>query len=75
MREGALSKNEIGRWEFGGLELTSGSVVEVLLAGQWVRGRIEYLHDLQEYQLIVSSGKSTETFLVLHAGMPARTPN
>jgi hypothetical protein len=74
MREGTLTKNEIGRWEFAHVELTSGDGVEVFVAEQWVRGRIEYLHGSQEYQLIISSGPDSETYLMLHTGMQARTP-
>lgn len=74
MIEGTLAKNSIGRWEFADYELTSGEAVEVFVAEQWIRGRIEYLHSSQEYQLIVSSGPDSETFLMLHTGMQARTP-
>jgi len=75
LREGILTKNDIGRWEFDELELTSGDAVEVFVAEQWVRGRIEYLHGSQAYALIISSGPDSETFLVLHTGMQARTPS
>lgn len=74
MIEGVLTKNDIGRWEFAHVELTSGDAVEVFVAEQWVRGRIEYLHGSEAYALIVSSGPDSETFLVLHTGMQARTP-
>ena len=74
MTEGTLTKSDIGRWEFAEHELTSGEPVEVFVAEQWVRGRIEYLHASQEYQLVVSSGPDSETFLVLHTGMQARHP-
>jgi hypothetical protein len=73
-REGVLTKNEIGRWEFSDYELTSGELVEVFVAEQWIRGRIEYLHGSQSYQLIISSGPDSETYVVLHTGMRARTP-
>ena len=73
-REGVLTKNDIGRWEYDGNELTSGEAVEIFAAEQWLRGRIEYLQGSQAYALIVSSGPDSETFLVLHTGMQARTP-
>ncbi len=73
-REGILTKNDIGRWEYDGCELMSGDTVEVFAAGTWLRGRIEYLHGSQEYALIIPSGLDRETFLVLHAGIQARQP-
>ena len=73
-REGKLMRNDIGRWEYAGYELTSGDPVEVLVAEQWIRGRIEYLHASQAYLLVLSSGPDSETYLMLHAGMEARTP-
>lgn len=67
-----LEKNEIRRWVADGHEFTSGDEMEVHIGEQWVRGRVEYLHWCEEYQLIVSSGLDTETYVVLHAGMLAR---
>ena len=74
MKEGTLIRNDIGRWEFAGIELTSGDVAEILLAGQWLRGRVEYMHGSEAYSFIVSSGLDSETVVLLHTGMQARLP-
>lgn len=42
---GKLQRNEIGRLEFSGIELTSGNVVEICIDGNWICGVIEYWHD------------------------------
>ena len=73
--EGTLAKNDCGRWEFDGYELTSGDRVEVLVGSTWVLGRIEYLHGSHGYALLLPSGPQTETILQLHRGMQARTPS
>lgn len=69
-QEGFLWRNDIGRWEIkfpGGEchELTSGTVVEVLVGDQWVRTRIE--SSAGEYYSVVRG-------ISLHLGMPARWP-
>jgi len=68
MTEGTLKKNEIGRWEFAHIELTSGDAVEVFV-GQWIEGRVE--HDGRDYVLLV--GEQCVT-IRLQAGMQARLP-
>jgi hypothetical protein len=68
MTEGALKKNEIGRWEFSNCELRSGDAVEVFV-GQWITGRIE--HDSRDYYLL--AGDET-TVIRLREGMRARLP-
>ena len=70
MREGTLVKNEIGRWEFADVELTSGDLVEIFV-GQWIRGRIEYSHASREYVCLVGDEAAT---LRLQTGMKARLP-
>ncbi len=74
MIEGRLTRNDIGRWEFANHELKSGDAVEILIAEHWVRGRVEFMHGTQSYELIVSSGPDSETYLILHVGMYARSP-
>lgn len=73
-RDGTLKRNDLGRWEYADLELTNGDAVEVFVAEQWIRGRIEFLHGSQAYQLVISSGPDSETYLMLHTGMQARQP-
>lgn len=45
MRGGRLFRNVNDRWEFDGLELTSGSLVEIEIDGNWILGVIEYWMD------------------------------
>ena len=40
-REGNLRLNSCGRWEFDDFELTSGSLVEICIDGNWLLGVIE----------------------------------
>jgi hypothetical protein len=67
---GILHKNKTGRWEIvgddGSVELTSGSVIEICVAGIWHRTRVE--HDGRDYYSVTPG-----TALV--AGLPARLPN
>ena len=37
-----LIRNENGRYELDGVELSSGSPLEIKLGGQWLAGRIEH---------------------------------
>lgn len=69
-RRGTLRKNENDRWEIversgHTIELSSGSVVEVLVAGQWIRTSIE--HNGREYY-------ATTRGIRLCAEMSARLP-
>ena len=72
--EGKLRKNEIGRWEVGGYDLTSGEMLEVRLdlagAGRngWICGRIE--HDGRDYVLMVGE---QDIAVKLKPGLQART--
>ncbi|MBI3556054.1 MAG: DUF5348 domain-containing protein [Deltaproteobacteria bacterium] len=69
-----LERNEIRRFEVDGVELTSGSCLEVLLGGVWVPGRVEYMHPMGDYAFITTSGEDFETYVALWAGMIARLP-
>lgn len=40
--EGSLKRNERGRWEFDGIELTSGNRVEISIDENWINGLIEH---------------------------------
>ena len=65
-----LRKNDCERWEFGSVELTSGSIVEIQIDGQWICGVIEYWHD-NYYWFSRRNGIQ----VVLHAGILARLPD
>lgn len=67
--EGTLRKNELDRWEYADVELTSGSFVEICLDGTWILGVIEYWHD-GYYWFSRRDGIP----VILHAGIKARTP-
>lgn len=67
--EGSLYKNECERWEFSGIELTSGNFVEICIDGNWILGVIEYWHD-GYYWFSRRDGISA----ILHSGIKARTP-
>lgn len=41
MNASSLFMNNCGRWEFGDVELTSGSRVEICIDGIWLLGVIE----------------------------------
>ena len=65
---GTLERSETGRWaiktEKGRLvEITSGEVIEIEVAGYWIRSRIE--HDGRDYIAMVSGVR-------LYRGMKAR---
>ena len=68
--EGKLQKNKIERWEFSGVELTSGSLVELCIEGQWICGVIEYWQD-GYYWFSRRDGIT----VILHFGIKARLPN
>lgn len=69
-RIGKLERNECGRWEFSEIELTSGSVVEICIDGQWICGAIEYWQD-DYYWFSRRSGVT----VMLHSGIRARLPD
>lgn len=64
-----LFKNGCGRWQFGGVELSCGSVVEVEAFGHWLLGRIEA--GARGYFLLDTDTSAT---LYLCEGMTARLP-
>jgi hypothetical protein len=79
---GRLRQNETGRWEYGGRELTCGDLVEVQLGGQWCRGRIEH-SPRPGYFFFLPAGEAQAVgvlhdrdgaVVLLHEGMPARSP-
>jgi len=79
---GRLRLNDIGRWEYGGRELTCGDLVEVQLGGQWCRGRIEH-SPRHGYFFLLPSGEAQAAgvlhdrdgaVVLLHDGLPARAP-
>ncbi len=65
-----LRKNDSGRWEIGGQELTSGNPVEIQIDDYWVCGVIEHWHD-NYYWFSRRDGVP----VVLHSGIYARFPN
>lgn len=65
----SLFMNGCGRWQFGRVELSCGSVVEVQAFGQWLRGRIEA--GARGYFLL---DPDTTAILYLREGMGARLP-
>lgn len=64
-----LFKNGCGRWQFGRVELSCGSVVEVEAFGHWLFGRIEAGE--RGYFLL---DPDTTAILYLRQGMKARLP-
>lgn len=65
-----LFKNGCDRWQFGGIELSCGSVVEVEAFGCWLLGRIEAGE--RGYFLL---DPDTTAILYLREGMKARLPD
>lgn len=65
--EGNLKRNEIGRWELGELELTSGAAVELLIEGNWILGNIESWNG--EYYWF---SRTDGVPVVLHSGLRAK---
>ncbi|MBX3033554.1 MAG: DUF5348 domain-containing protein [Bdellovibrionaceae bacterium] len=68
--EGKLRRNDIGRWEFLDIELTSGSLVEICIEGHWICGAIEHWQD-GYYWFSRRDGVT----VILHSGIKARLPN
>lgn len=64
---GKLQKNENGRWEFSGIELTSGNVVEICIDDHWTCGVIEHWNG--NYYWFSRKGGVP---IVLHSGIVAR---
>ncbi len=64
-----LVKNEIGRWQLGDIELTSGNLVEIQIEGNWICGVIEYWQD-NYYWFSRKDGIP----VILHTGVKARVP-
>ena len=79
---GALEMNGNGRWQYGERELTCGDLVEINLGGQWCRGRIEhtprhgyyFLLPVSDAQAMGVDDDRGGAVVLLHEGMPARTP-
>lgn len=67
--EGTLQKNEINRWEFSGVELYSGSPIEICVDGTWLSGVIEYWHDAYYW-----FSRRDGIPVILHSGIKARLP-
>ncbi|NJL24736.1 MAG: DUF5348 domain-containing protein [Calothrix sp. SM1_5_4] len=65
-----LQKNDCGRWEVGIHELTSGSLVEIRIDGQWICGVIEYWQDAYYW-----FSRYDGIPVILHSGIYARLPN
>jgi hypothetical protein len=68
--EGNLQRNEIGRWEFSDIELTSGSLIEICIEGHWICGVIEYWQD--DYYWF---SRRDGILVILHSAVKARLPN
>lgn len=68
--EGTLYRNECDRWEFSGNQLTSGSLVEICIDGNWILGVVEFWHD--DYYWFRRLDGIT---VILRSGIKARTPN
>jgi hypothetical protein len=69
MRSGKVLRNECERWEFNGIELTSGCLVEIEIDGHWLLGVIEYWID-GYYWFSRRDGIP----VILHSGVNARLP-
>lgn len=65
-----LQKNDCGRWDVGTHELTSGSLVEIRIDGQWICGVIEYWQDAYYW-----FSRYDGIPVILHSGIYARLPN
>lgn len=79
---GVLEKNQNGRWQYGERELTCGDLVELNLGGQWCRGRIEhsprhgyfFFLPVPDARTVGVLHDRLGAVVILHAGLPARTP-
>lgn len=70
-----LIKNDARHWELeDGRELHSGSVVEVLLYGQWRPARVEYFHDERAYFLYLFDQGEVVGFLLITEHTQIRFP-
>lgn len=74
MINGILQKNEGGRYDLidqdGNVNtyFTSGDLIEIYNGDKWIKGRIEYDHDFNDYYFYNSSGRHIR----LYDGMKAR---
>lgn len=51
---GTLRHNSSGRYSFeDGYYFTSGDSIEIFYDGEWLKGRIEYSHKLQDYYFCI----------------------
>jgi hypothetical protein len=66
-----LFKNDLNRWQFDRIELSSGSPVELFIFDQWLTGRVEYDQARRAYVFLHESSDT----LILEAGMKARLPD
>ena len=67
--EEKLSRNDMGRWQIGNIQLTSGSSVELLIEGHWICGVVEFWRD-DYYWFSQTNGIP----VILGAGISAREP-
>lgn len=71
---GYLKKNDDGRYELINSDgkyityFTSGEPIEIWNGTIWMRGRIEYNHDIQDYYFYNPNGRH----ISLHDGLKAR---
>lgn len=57
MKLGTLSHNEYGRYEIKGQTyFTSGDCLEIFVDGNWIKGRMEYSHEKDDYYFISQGG-------------------
>lgn len=53
MIAGKLKHNSQGRYEIpGATYFTSGEAIELFLDEQWIKGRIEYSHKVEDYYFL-----------------------
>lgn len=65
-----------GRYELDGWDITSGSVIELLVFDVWRKTRVEYLDGLGYSALIPQEkGKDERLAVPLRTGMLARWPS
>lgn len=68
--EGRLKHNSSGRYSFkDGYYFTSGELIEVFYDGEWLKGRIEYSHVLQDYYFYM---EEEQIYINKLAGLKAR---
>ncbi len=57
MKLGTLTHNNYGRYEIKGQTyFTSGECLEIFVDGQWIKGRMEYSQDKEDYYFISEAG-------------------